>query len=273
MIDADGYLTITDRVKDIIIRGGENVSAAEVEQLLAHMKGVAEVAVVAAPDERLGEHGCAFFRMQPGSEAPDMDALRAHLQEAGLTRQKWPEEIRDRRRTAADALGEDPEVRAAAAPARRAAERAERTASRKSCARRMGEIRSNRHCRSPEPSTGGHMRSRIPKQQIDLLEGRPALLRVLAERAREPSRSSARRSASRAASFLTEEGSVGREFFLVLAGIASCRVGKRSDRGFTTGGLLRRAGAAPRRDPHGGRRRGDARWSCWSSTPGSSARC
>jgi acyl-CoA synthetase len=81
-------------VKDIIIRGGENVSAAEVEQLLAHMKGVAEVAVVAAPDERLGEHGCAFFRMQPGSAPPDMDELRAHLQEAGLTRQKWPEEIR-----------------------------------------------------------------------------------------------------------------------------------------------------------------------------------
>jgi acyl-CoA synthetase (AMP-forming)/AMP-acid ligase II len=94
VIDEDGYLTITDRVKDIIIRGGENVSAAEVEQLLAHMKGVAEVAVVAAPDERLGEHGCAFFRMQPGSEPPDMDALRAHLQAAGLTRQKWPEEIR-----------------------------------------------------------------------------------------------------------------------------------------------------------------------------------
>jgi acyl-CoA synthetase len=94
IIDADGYLTITDRLKDIIIRGGENVSAAEVEQLLAHMKGVAEVAVVAAPDERLGEHGCAFFRMQPGQEAPDLEAVRSHLQEAGLARQKWPEELR-----------------------------------------------------------------------------------------------------------------------------------------------------------------------------------
>jgi acyl-CoA synthetase len=94
VIDADGYLTITDRVKDIIIRGGENVSAAEVEQLLAHMKGVAEVAVVAAPDERLGEHGCAFFRMQPGQDAPDLGAVRGHLQEAGLARQKWPEELR-----------------------------------------------------------------------------------------------------------------------------------------------------------------------------------
>ena len=94
VIDADGYLTITDRVKDIIIRGGENVSAAEVEQLLAHMKGVAEVAVVAAPDERLGEHGCAFFRMQPGSAPPDLEAVRSHLSEAGLARQKWPEELR-----------------------------------------------------------------------------------------------------------------------------------------------------------------------------------
>ncbi len=94
VIDEDGYLTITDRVKDIIIRGGENVSAAEVEQLLAHMEGVAEVAVVAAPDERLGEHGCAFFRMQPGAQAPDLEAVRAHLAAAGLARQKWPEELR-----------------------------------------------------------------------------------------------------------------------------------------------------------------------------------
>jgi acyl-CoA synthetase (AMP-forming)/AMP-acid ligase II len=94
IIDADGYLTITDRLKDIIIRGGENVSAAEVEQLLAHMPGVAEVAVVAAPDERLGEHGCAFFRMQDGAAAPDLDAVRAHLSEAGMARQKWPEELR-----------------------------------------------------------------------------------------------------------------------------------------------------------------------------------
>jgi acyl-CoA synthetase len=94
VLDPEGYLTITDRVKDIIIRGGENVSAAEVEQLLAHMEGVAEVAVVAAPDEKFGEHGCAFFRMQAGTPAPDLDAVRAHLAAAGLARQKWPEELR-----------------------------------------------------------------------------------------------------------------------------------------------------------------------------------
>lgn len=92
--DAEGFLTVTDRVKDIIIRGGENVSAAEVEQLLATMRGVAEVVVVAAPDERLGEHGCAFFRMQQGVDAPGLDEVRTHLQVAGLARQKWPEELR-----------------------------------------------------------------------------------------------------------------------------------------------------------------------------------
>ncbi len=94
VIDEEGFLTVTDRVKDIIIRGGENVSAAEVEQLLAKMPGVAEVAVVAAPDERLGEHGCAFFRMQPGTATPSLEEVQAHLGRAGLARQKWPEELR-----------------------------------------------------------------------------------------------------------------------------------------------------------------------------------
>jgi acyl-CoA synthetase (AMP-forming)/AMP-acid ligase II len=94
-LDDDGWLTITDRAKDIIIRGGENVSPAEVEDLLLRLDGVAEVAVVAAPDERLGEHGCAFIRPAPGSTAPDLEAIKAHLEAAGLARQKWPEEVRE----------------------------------------------------------------------------------------------------------------------------------------------------------------------------------
>jgi acyl-CoA synthetase (AMP-forming)/AMP-acid ligase II len=94
VVDADGYLTITDRKSDIIIRGGANVSAAEVEELLAAMPGVAEVAVVAAPDARLGEHACAFVRPRPGAAAPDLDAVRRHLETAGLARPKWPEELR-----------------------------------------------------------------------------------------------------------------------------------------------------------------------------------
>lgn len=94
VLDADGWLTITDRKSDVIIRGGENVSAAEVEDLLARMPGVAEVAVVAAPDLRLGEHACAFVRPAPGTRAPALEDIRAHLERAGLARQKWPEEVR-----------------------------------------------------------------------------------------------------------------------------------------------------------------------------------
>jgi len=95
VLDRDAYLAITDRKKDIIIRGGENVSAAEVEEILVRMPNVAEVAVVAAPDVRLGEIGCAHFRMLHGAAAPDLVALRAALDRAGLARQKWPELIRE----------------------------------------------------------------------------------------------------------------------------------------------------------------------------------
>ncbi len=104
VLDGAGYLTITDRVKDIIIRGGENVSAAEVEGAIQRLPGVAEVAVVAAPDPRLGEHACAIVRMQPGAEAVTLDDLTGHLAEVGLARQKWPEDLRivdDLPRTAA----------------------------------------------------------------------------------------------------------------------------------------------------------------------------
>jgi len=94
VLDVDGYLTIVDRKKDVIIRGGENISALEVEEVLLRIPGVAEAAVVAAPDERLGEHGCAFVRLAEGTPALDLAALRAHLERAGLARQKWPEDLR-----------------------------------------------------------------------------------------------------------------------------------------------------------------------------------
>ena len=94
VLDPDGYVTITDRKKDIIIRGGENISAAEVEGLLARMVGVAEVAVVAAPDERYGEQGVAIVRLSSGAPDFSLDTMRGHLQSGGLARQKWPEALR-----------------------------------------------------------------------------------------------------------------------------------------------------------------------------------
>jgi len=95
VLDEGGYLTIVDRKKDIIIRGGENVSALEVEEQLLRMPGVAEVAVVAAPDARLGEHGCAFVRMHPdGGPAPDLPTVKAYFEASGMARQKWPEDVR-----------------------------------------------------------------------------------------------------------------------------------------------------------------------------------
>lgn len=94
VLDDQGNITITDRVKDIIIRGGENLSAAEIEEAMMGVAGVAEVAVVAAPDERLGEHACGVIRMQPGAQRPDLAVVTAELDAAGLARQKWPEELR-----------------------------------------------------------------------------------------------------------------------------------------------------------------------------------
>jgi acyl-CoA synthetase (AMP-forming)/AMP-acid ligase II len=93
VLDADGYLTITDRVSDVIIRGGENISAVEIEELLLGVPGIAEVSVVAAPDARLGERAAAVVRMLGDEPAPSLDAVRAHLGAAGLAKQKWPESI------------------------------------------------------------------------------------------------------------------------------------------------------------------------------------
>jgi acyl-CoA synthetase (AMP-forming)/AMP-acid ligase II len=66
-VDEDGYLFIVDRKKDIIIRGGENISAAEVEAALYGCEGIAEAAVFGAPDDRLGEIPVAILHRREGS--------------------------------------------------------------------------------------------------------------------------------------------------------------------------------------------------------------
>jgi acyl-CoA synthetase len=93
VLDDDGYLSITDRISDIIIRGGENISAQEVEELLLGLPAIAEIAVVSEPDPRLGEHAAAVLKLRDGMAAPTLDDMRSHLAAAGLARQKWPESI------------------------------------------------------------------------------------------------------------------------------------------------------------------------------------
>jgi acyl-CoA synthetase (AMP-forming)/AMP-acid ligase II len=91
-LDADGYLSITDRKKDIVIRGGENISAKEVEDVLGSHPSIADIAVVAAPDAVMGERVCAFVILHPGSAFTLADAL-AHIVGHGLAKQKSPERI------------------------------------------------------------------------------------------------------------------------------------------------------------------------------------
>jgi cyclohexanecarboxylate-CoA ligase len=89
-IDADATVHITGRIKDIINRGGEKFSVAEVESVLMRHPGVRDVAVVSYPDAVLVERACAFVVPVPG-EVPTLDQLREHLVASGLAVQKAPE--------------------------------------------------------------------------------------------------------------------------------------------------------------------------------------
>ena len=78
----NGYVEIKDRLKDIIISGGENISSVEVESVLYRFPGVAYAAVVAKPDEKWGETPCAFLEMKSGETAAEADVIafcREHL--------------------------------------------------------------------------------------------------------------------------------------------------------------------------------------------------
>ena len=91
-MDKDGYIRISGRVKDILIRGGENVPVVEIENLLYKHPAVAAVAVVGFPDARLGERGCAFIVPRVGS-AIDLDAVQNYLRNCKMAKQFWPEHV------------------------------------------------------------------------------------------------------------------------------------------------------------------------------------
>ena len=106
--DADGYfhtgdlghrvngdfITVSGRKKDLIIRGGENISPKEVEDVLHQHPAIKEVAIVAMPHERMGETVCAFVIAHPGrAQGVDVPGLAAFLEQSGLARQKFPERV------------------------------------------------------------------------------------------------------------------------------------------------------------------------------------
>ncbi|MGW0791965.1 3-phosphoshikimate 1-carboxyvinyltransferase [Streptomyces sp. NPDC002911] len=91
-IDTEGFLRITGRVKDVINRGGEKVPVAEIEQLLFGHPAVDDVAVVAMPDERLGERACAFVVPVGGAELT-FEEMRRHLDGHEVAKQYWPERL------------------------------------------------------------------------------------------------------------------------------------------------------------------------------------
>jgi acyl-CoA synthetase (AMP-forming)/AMP-acid ligase II len=89
-LDPDGWLTITGRMKDVIIRGGENISAIEVEDALEAHPLVVQAVAVGYPDDRLGQRVCAVVVT---SGPFDLEACRAWMERRGITRFKWPERV------------------------------------------------------------------------------------------------------------------------------------------------------------------------------------
>ena len=73
----DGYCNIVGRIKDMVIRGGENIYPREIEEFLYTHPDIEDVQVVGVPDERYGEELCAWVRLRPGADPLDADAVRA----------------------------------------------------------------------------------------------------------------------------------------------------------------------------------------------------
>ena len=90
-LDADGYLYISDRLKDMIISGGENIYPAEVENLISDLEGVTGVAVIGVPDNQWGEVPWAVVTLKDGAEV-DTASLRAHL-DGKIARYKIPKNV------------------------------------------------------------------------------------------------------------------------------------------------------------------------------------
>jgi 2,3-dihydroxybenzoate-AMP ligase len=89
----EGNLVVEGRDKDMINRGGEKVSAEEVENVVHELTDVSQVAAVAMPDPVLGERVCLYVVARPGQDAPTLDTIRAAMEQAGVARFKLPERL------------------------------------------------------------------------------------------------------------------------------------------------------------------------------------
>lgn len=92
-IDADGYLTVAGRASDFVIRGGKNISAAQVEDEVSTHPAVGLAAAVAMPDPVFGERVCVYVEAHAGSGPLDLEALCAHLDARGVGKELWPERL------------------------------------------------------------------------------------------------------------------------------------------------------------------------------------
>jgi cyclohexanecarboxylate-CoA ligase len=93
IIDEDGYLSISGRTKDVIIRGGENIPVSYVENALYENPKVDAVAVVAMPDPRLQERACAAVVLKPGVDAFTFEEMQRFLADKGVAKPYWPERL------------------------------------------------------------------------------------------------------------------------------------------------------------------------------------
>jgi cyclohexanecarboxylate-CoA ligase len=91
-VDDEGYIRINGRIKDVVIRGGENVPVVEIENLLFKHPAVLAAALVGYPDSRLGERACAFLVLRPGHTF-DLKTLQAYMAEHKVAKQYWPERV------------------------------------------------------------------------------------------------------------------------------------------------------------------------------------
>ena len=105
VLDESGVMRVTGRIKDVIIRNAENVSAAEVESILGRHPLIEDVTVIGLPDERTGERVCAVIVQAPDSEPLAVADLGVFCREQGMAAYKIPEQVLQRDALPRDALG------------------------------------------------------------------------------------------------------------------------------------------------------------------------